>query len=153
MWVIGATARRPSAYADRTPGGPRNGGENARLGRRAVCADQRSAAGDGHQRGRRPRPGPDDRLLDVGCGDGLRHQAARRNACQRARGGRRRVAADDREGRHGVVECAVRAGDARDLPFRAEFDVVVSFNALHWVVEQQRALGSIAAAARPDARA
>ena len=33
--------------------------------------------------------------------------------------------------------------DARHLPFRREFDLVVSFNALHWVPEQEQALRSI----------
>src|SRR6516164_6833366 len=38
--------------------------------------------------------------------------------------------------------------DARRLPFPAEFDVVVSFNALHWVPEQEAALRAIRAALR-----
>jgi ubiquinone/menaquinone biosynthesis C-methylase UbiE len=33
--------------------------------------------------------------------------------------------------------------DARRLPFKNEFDLVVSFNALHWIPEQQTALSSI----------
>jgi len=33
--------------------------------------------------------------------------------------------------------------DARSLPFQDEFDLVVSFNALHWIPEQDAALGSI----------
>ena len=36
--------------------------------------------------------------------------------------------------------------DARQLPFRDEFDLVVSFNALHWVPEQEQALRSIRSA-------
>jgi trans-aconitate 2-methyltransferase len=43
--------------------------------------------------------------------------------------------------------------DARSLPYRAEFDVVVSFNALHWVPQQEEALRSICAAMKPGARA
>lgn len=39
--------------------------------------------------------------------------------------------------------------DARYLPFENEFDLVVSFNALHWVPEQEVALRSIRAALRP----
>jgi len=34
-------------------------------------------------------------------------------------------------------------GDARQLPFNQQFDEVVSFNALHWIPEQERALTSI----------
>jgi trans-aconitate 2-methyltransferase len=43
--------------------------------------------------------------------------------------------------------------DARRLPFGERFDVVVSFNALHWVPEQQQVLGQIAAVLRPGGRA
>lgn len=45
----------------------------------------------------------------------------------------------------------VRA-DARYLPFRRHFDVVVSFNALHWVPQQQQALEQVAAVVRPGGR-
>ena len=38
--------------------------------------------------------------------------------------------------------------DARHLPFRREFDRIVSFNALHWIPEQALALQSIRAAIR-----
>ena len=41
--------------------------------------------------------------------------------------------------------------DARRLPFGEHFDVVVSFNALHWVPEQRQALGQIATVLRPGA--
>jgi len=95
---------------------------------------------------------PDEHLLDVGCGDGF---VTRLLAAQLPRGRAVGVDASPR-----MIAQAAAAddhvqfvlADARDLPFRAEFDVVVSFNALHWVREQQRALGSIAAAARPGAR-
>jgi len=40
--------------------------------------------------------------------------------------------------------------DARRLPFRDEFDLVVSFNALHWIHEQGEALRSIRSAMRSD---
>lgn len=40
--------------------------------------------------------------------------------------------------------------DARRLPFREEFDLVVSFNALHWIHEQDEALHSIRSVMRPD---
>jgi ubiquinone/menaquinone biosynthesis C-methylase UbiE len=43
--------------------------------------------------------------------------------------------------------------DARDLAFDAEFDLIVSFNALHWIPEQERALRSIRRAIKPDGRA
>ena len=40
--------------------------------------------------------------------------------------------------------------DARALPFRDEFDLVVSLNALHWIREQDQALRSIRAALKSD---
>ena len=43
--------------------------------------------------------------------------------------------------------------DARRFPFRAEFDLIVSFNALHWIPDQEAALRSIRAAMRSDALA
>lgn len=43
--------------------------------------------------------------------------------------------------------------DARRLPFRGEFDLIVSFNALHWIPEQHEALRSIRSAMKPDALA
>jgi trans-aconitate 2-methyltransferase len=46
-----------------------------------------------------------------------------------------------------------QVADARQLPFRHEFDLVVSFNALHWVPEQEQALRSIRSALRSAGRA
>jgi trans-aconitate 2-methyltransferase len=43
--------------------------------------------------------------------------------------------------------------DARSLPYRDEFDLVVSFNALHWIPQQEEALQSIYAAMKSGARA
>ncbi len=43
--------------------------------------------------------------------------------------------------------------DARHLPFQEEFDLVVSFNALHWVPQQDEALQSIRRAMKSDGRA
>jgi SAM-dependent methyltransferase len=43
--------------------------------------------------------------------------------------------------------------DARRLTYRGEFDLVVSFNALHWVPEQEDALRCIRAALKPGGRA
>src|SRR5437764_2417620 len=40
-------------------------------------------------------------------------------------------------------------GDARRLRFREEFNLVVSFNALHWVPEQDAALRCIRSAMKP----
>ena len=43
--------------------------------------------------------------------------------------------------------------DIRHLPFREEFDLVVSFNALHWIPQQDVALRSILSALKPDGSA
>jgi trans-aconitate 2-methyltransferase len=43
--------------------------------------------------------------------------------------------------------------DARRLPFKEEFGLVVSFNALHWIPEQEQPLRSIRAAVKSDGRA
>jgi trans-aconitate 2-methyltransferase len=40
--------------------------------------------------------------------------------------------------------------DARRLPFREQFDLVVSFNALHWVPDQDAALRSIRSVMKAD---
>lgn len=39
--------------------------------------------------------------------------------------------------------------DGRQLPFHARFDRVVSFNALHWIPEQESAVRSVLASLRP----
>jgi trans-aconitate 2-methyltransferase len=43
--------------------------------------------------------------------------------------------------------------DIRNLPFRREFDLLVSFNALHWIPDQEHALRSIRSALKSDGRA
>ncbi len=43
------------------------------------------------------------------------------------------------------------AADARALPFERQFDLVVSFNALHWIPDQSTALHSIRRVMKPGA--
>ena len=100
---------------------------------------------------------PQDRVLDVGCGDGFLTRAiagmvpkgcavgvdASRRMVDTAHAG----VAPRRSGPWFVV------ADARQLPFAEYFDVVLSFNALHWVPEQRQALGEIASVLRPGGRA
>jgi trans-aconitate 2-methyltransferase len=43
-----------------------------------------------------------------------------------------------------------QVADAREIGFSNQFDLVVSFNALHWVPDQEVALRAIAKALRPD---
>jgi len=95
-----------------------------------------------------------ERILDVGCGDGkvTAEIAARvpdgfvlgvdpsRNMIEFA-------AAHFGPPAHPNLRFEV--GDARRLPYQQEFHLVVSFNALHWVPEQDAALRSIRAALKP----
>ena len=99
-----------------------------------------------------------ERVLDVGCGDGKITAAI---AGRVPRGSVVGVdpsqhMIDFARSRFGAAEApnlCFEVGDARSLPFRAEFDLVVSFNALHWVPQQGLALRSIRAALRPTGRA
>ena len=96
-----------------------------------------------------------ERLLDVGCGDGY---VTRRLAAMvpdgyvvgidPSRGMLTQALRHDRSSRSGPV--FVRA-DVRHLPFTENFDAAVSFNALHWVPQQLRALSQIAAVVHPGA--
>jgi trans-aconitate 2-methyltransferase len=95
-------------------------------------------------------------VLDIGCGDGFITRAV---AAMVPAG---RVVGVDPSPRMVATAHACAAGnpsepafvraDARRLPFAERFDVVLSFNALHWVPQQQRALAEIATVARPAAR-
>jgi len=97
-----------------------------------------------------------DRVLDVGCGDGhLTHAMARMVPRGYAAGvdPSRRMVATASAGTSTVSGPWFVLGDARRLPFGEHFDLVVSFNALHWVPEQRQALGQVAAVLRPGGRA
>ncbi|MCZ4554767.1 methyltransferase domain-containing protein [Rhodococcus maanshanensis] len=97
-----------------------------------------------------------ERLLDVGCGDGFITLAlARRLPRGSVVGVDVSAKMIDKARSRPVPDGASAAflvADARELPFEDEFDVVVSFNALHWVSEQRRALAGFARAAHPSAR-
>ncbi|TPG33651.1 class I SAM-dependent methyltransferase [Mycolicibacterium hodleri] len=94
-----------------------------------------------------------DSVLDIGCGDGFLTRAIATLTPQGMV-----VGADPS---HRMVATAARSvtvdgsgpwfviADVRDLPFAECFDVAVSFNALHWVPEQERALHQIATVLRP----
>jgi trans-aconitate 2-methyltransferase len=107
--------------------------------------------------------GGSEKVLDIGCGDGILTRAIGANV---PRG--YVVGLDPAQGMLSAAMSALREeqtvptvaesgpvfvrGDARHLPFLASFDVVVSFNALHWVPEQNRALAQIAAVLSPGGR-
>jgi trans-aconitate 2-methyltransferase len=95
--------------------------------------------------------GGGERVLDVGCGEGK----ISAEIAQRLSGGS--VLGVDRSTR--MISFArshfpksahpnlhFETADATALPYRAAFDLVVSFNALHWVRDQDAALRGIRAA-------
>jgi len=99
-----------------------------------------------------------ERILDVGCGDGkITAAIARRVPSGSVLGvdpSREMIAfASSHFGPPGHGNLRFEVADARKLPYRNEFDQVVSFNALHWVPQQAAALDSIRAAMKPGARA
>ncbi len=97
-----------------------------------------------------------ERVLDVGCGDG---RITAEVADRVPRGSVLGIDPSSRMIAFAREHCrrknlAFEIGDARELPYRGEFDLVISFNALHWVREpdQPRALRSIGAALKPGGR-
>ncbi|MDT5013445.1 MAG: trans-aconitate 2-methyltransferase [Mycobacterium sp.] len=97
-----------------------------------------------------------EQVLDIGCGDGhvTRALAGRVPVgfvvgVDPAPGMLAEAAQHHRGGTSGPV--FVRA-DVLHLPFTERFDVAVSFNALHWVPEQQQALTEIGSVLRSGAR-
>jgi trans-aconitate 2-methyltransferase len=91
-------------------------------------------------------------LLDVGCGDGRITQSL---AAQIP--GARCIGIDPSPGMIAVAPAAdgivFEVGAAETMTFDDEFDLVVSFNALHWVLDQGRALRNVAAAMHHGGRA
>ncbi|PBC58666.1 trans-aconitate 2-methyltransferase [Rhodococcus sp. ACPA1] len=89
-----------------------------------------------------------ERVLDVGCGDGF----VTLRIAERLPGGSvvgvdaspRMIAKAQSRAVPDGTRAEFRIADARDLPFDGEFDVAVSFNALHWVPDLQVALAGIA---------
>ena len=98
----------------------------------------------------------DERVLDIGCGDGkvsaeIARVAVPRgsvfgidNSAEMVRFASRQFA--------DVANLSFRQMDARDITFRGEFDVVFSNAALHWIVDHRPVLRGIAAALRPSGR-
>jgi trans-aconitate methyltransferase len=99
-----------------------------------------------------------ERVLDIGCGDGkITAEIAARVPQGTVVGVDPSVEmvryAQSRLGTYPGSNLQFGVSDARRLPFRDEFDLVVSFNALHWVPEQEEALTSIGAAMKAGGRA
>lgn len=96
-------------------------------------------------------------VLDIGCGDGFltREIGARlpRGYIVGVDASPRMVATAGHFGPSAPAGPAFVCADARQLPFGRSFDMVVSFNALHWVLQLGDALAGIAAVLRPRGRA
>lgn len=100
----------------------------------------------------------DEQILDVGCGNGrVTAEIAsrvRKGSVVGVDASREMIAyASEHYNGSAYSNLEFQVADARELPFRGEFDLVVSFNALHWVPEQERALRAIHAALRPEGMA
>lgn len=96
-----------------------------------------------------------ERVLDIGCGDGrvTAEVAARvpRGEVTSVDSSHEMIAfASSRFGPAARSNLRFQLADARSLPFREEFDLIVSFNALHWDPEQDAALHSIRCALKPN---
>ena len=96
-----------------------------------------------------------ERVLDVGCGNGkvTSKIAARvpQGSVVGVDSSAEMIAFASRQfGSDTHANLRFQVADARNLPFREEFDLVVSFNALHWIPEQDKALRSIRAAMKSD---
>ena len=87
----------------------------------------------------------DERVLDVGCGDGRITAAVAEQLPDGSILGidpsPRMIAA---AGTFSSPRLRFAVGDVLSMGFRDEFDVVVSFNALHWVPQQDEALARMA---------
>jgi trans-aconitate 2-methyltransferase len=90
-----------------------------------------------------------ERILDVGCGNG---KTTAEIAARVPQGGIVGVDASADmiafAAAHGALHPNLQfaVADARRLPYQHVFDLVVSFNALHWIPEQDQALRSIRSA-------
>jgi trans-aconitate methyltransferase len=102
--------------------------------------------------------GAQDRVLDVGCGNGKITAAIAERIPQGSVLGvdpSRNMIDFAREhyGPSTHPNLRFELGDARNLQYHHEFDRVVSFNAVHWVPEQVAVLRSVGAALKPDGEA
>ncbi len=99
-----------------------------------------------------------ERILDIGCGNGkITAEIAARVPEGSVLGvdpSHEMIAfASSHYGPSMRPNLRFETADARELPYRDEFDLVVSFNALHWVTQQDEALRSIRSAMKPEGRA
>jgi trans-aconitate methyltransferase len=95
-----------------------------------------------------------EQVLDVGCGDGrITTEIARRVPDGYVVGVDASSNMIELASRQTGPNLRFEVADARSLPFHHEFDLVVSFNALHWIHEQDLALASIHRSLKPGGTA
>ena len=93
-------------------------------------------------------PQPGERVLDLGCGDGVLTEKLVAAGCivVGVDGSPEQVAAAQARG------LDARVADGHDLPFDGEFDAVFSNAALHWMREPDRVIAGVARALKPGGR-
>jgi trans-aconitate 2-methyltransferase len=101
--------------------------------------------------------GGDERILDIGCGDGkITAQLAARVSNGFVLGidnsGEMILFAKNMFPRSAHPNLSFRYGDAVNLPFSQEFDVIVAFASLHWTADLATVLQGIKSSLAPGGR-
>ncbi len=102
------------------------------------------------------KPGGDEQLLDIGCGDGkVTAMLAARLEYGRVTGIDSSESMVERARRsygHKVKNLEFQLQDARSLPFEQQFDLIFSNAALHWIIDHRPVLEGIFRALKPGGR-
>jgi trans-aconitate methyltransferase len=98
-------------------------------------------------------PGPADDVLDVGCGTGALLARVRALTSGRVVGVDPSAGMIEAARRDAPADVALERLAAEDLPYRSEYDLVLSNSALQWFRDVPRALARFRRALRPGGRA